>query len=201
LGTGIRRNVVPFAELTGADLRLDCVYEGGTKGNAADDVIGKLLPVGNQGGFRVRGSIAQGKVSLIVLYTSGIERDWPDILDPTTGDFTYYGDNRTAGADLHETPRRGNQLLRVIFAASRGSLTDRQAVPPVFLFQNVGGRNVAFCGLLAPGSPRLSGDEELVALWRTTGNRRFQNYRAHFTVLQNQWCQEAGSTKSCPALL
>lgn len=40
-----------------------------------------------------------------------------------------------------------------------------------------------FRGLLAPGSDRLSGEQDLVAVWRTTGGHRFQNYRARFTVL------------------
>lgn len=40
-----------------------------------------------------------------------------------------------------------------------------------------------FRGLLAPGSDRISGEEDLVAVWRTTGRQRFQNYRARFTVL------------------
>jgi hypothetical protein len=45
--------VFPFSSLPTADLVIDAVYEGGTKGNAADDVLGKLIPgAGNQGGFR-----------------------------------------------------------------------------------------------------------------------------------------------------
>lgn len=44
-------------------------------------------------------------------------------------------------------------------------------------------RDVRFRGLLAPGSDRLSGEEDLVAVWRTKSGVRFQNYRAHFTVL------------------
>jgi hypothetical protein len=40
-----------------------------------------------------------------------------------------------------------------------------------------------FRGLLAPGGPGLSFDDELQAIWRSTGGRRFQNYRARFTVL------------------
>src|SRR4029077_20252607 len=40
-----------------------------------------------------------------------------------------------------------------------------------------------FRGLLAPGSDRTSGEEDLVAVWRTTKGQRFQNYRARFTVL------------------
>jgi hypothetical protein len=48
--------VFPFSALSAADLVIDAVYEGGTKGNTADDVLGKLIPgVGNQGGFRAVG--------------------------------------------------------------------------------------------------------------------------------------------------
>ena len=104
--------MVPFAGLTTADLVLDRVYSGGTRGHAGDDAIGKLLPVGNQGGFRFNGSVAKRAVKLVVLYTSGAEVDWPDHIEPTTGDFTYYGDNRKPGKDLHDTPRGGNELLR-----------------------------------------------------------------------------------------
>lgn len=174
----------PFAGLATADLVLDRVYAGGTRGNAGDDAIGKLLPVGNQGGFRFNGSVTGRTVRLVVLYTSGAEVDWPDHIEPTTGDFTYYGDNRKPGKDLHNTPRGGNELLRQIFAASRAGAVERQAVPPIFLFERVSGRDVRFRGLLAPGSPRLTSDEELVAIWRTTRQLRFQNYRSHFTVLR-----------------
>lgn len=69
---------VPFADLTTADLLLDRVYAGGTRGNAGDDAIGGLLPVGNQGGFRFSGSVVKQTVRLVVLYTSGAEVDWPD---------------------------------------------------------------------------------------------------------------------------
>ena len=55
---------VPFADLASADLVLDRVYEGGKLGHAGDDAIGKLLPVGNQGGFRFKGSVGQGTVRL-----------------------------------------------------------------------------------------------------------------------------------------
>lgn len=177
-------NAVAFADLATADLVLDKVYLGGSLGHAGDDAIGKLLPVGNQGGFRFSGSVRRETVKLVVLYTSGVEIDWPDRIDPTTGDFTYYGDNRKPGKELHDTPRGGNLLLREIFAAARSSADERRAVPPIFLFHRVSGRDVMFRGLLAPGSYRLAGDEELVAVWRTTRNLRFQNYRAHFTVLR-----------------
>lgn len=43
---------VAFAHLPDADLVVNAVYEGGNKGDASDDPLAKLLPVGNQGGFR-----------------------------------------------------------------------------------------------------------------------------------------------------
>lgn len=175
---------VPFDDLADADLHIDRIYGGGTTKTFADDPIGKLLPVGNQGGFRYNGSVLAESVRIVVLFTSGDEVDWPDRLDPATGDFTYYGDNRRPGHELHETPRRGNLLLKSIFSASRSGPEERKHVPPIFLFEKTGsGRDVTFRGLLAPGSPRLNAEEELVATWRTTANVRFQNYRGHFTVL------------------
>lgn len=81
-------------------------------------------------------------------------------------------------------------------------------VPPFLLFDKPGtGRDVRFRGLLAPGSDRLSGEEDLVAVWRTTRGQRFQNYRARFTVLNvpvvpRAWIDDVVAGKplasSCP---
>lgn len=201
-------DAVAFAELGHADLVIDRAYQGGNAGNSADDPINRLAPVGNQGGFRFNGSVQRGTVRLVVLYTSGMDLDWPDELDPTTGDFTYFGDNKRPGKGLHETPRGGNALLRDMFAAAGGDQATRMGVPPILLFQKAGtGRDVIFRGLLAPGSPRLDADEELVAVWRTNASMRFQNYRAHFTVLKTPvvsraWLNEVvqGNTlgRHCP---
>lgn len=96
-------DVVEFDRLAGADLVLDRVYRGGGgKGGTRDDPLCKLLPVGNQGGFRPAGSTTKNSVKLAVLYTTGEEPDWPDALDPYTGTFTYYGDNRRPGKELEE---------------------------------------------------------------------------------------------------
>ena len=121
----------------------------------------------------------------MVLYTSGINEDWPDVLDPATGTFTYFGDNRAPGHELHDTPRRGNQILRSVFAAAAGGSRPRATVPPFLLFERAGtkGHAVQFRGLMAPGSPLVPPEEQLVALWRNRGGQRFQNYRATFTVL------------------
>ncbi len=125
---------------------------------------------------------------LAVLYTSGGEVDWPDHLDLQTGTFMYYGDNRTPGRGLHETPRSGNVLLRDAFAASHAVPAERGAgVPPFFLFEKAGtsGRSVRLRGLLAPGGPNMTSDDELAAIWLATTGQRFQNYRSHFTVLDH----------------
>ncbi|MFI1526002.1 restriction endonuclease [Streptomyces griseus] len=178
---------VPFGQLGEADLVLDAVYAGGSSGHSGDDALARLLPgTGNQGGFRYAGSPAKGTVRLVVLYTSGGEVDWPDYLDTGTGTFTYYGDNKTPGKGLHKTPRNGNVLLRDAFDHSHGTAGDRGAkVPPFLLFEKARtkGRAVRFRGLLAPGGPTLTSDDELAAIWRSTEGKRFQNYRSRFTVL------------------
>jgi len=177
---------IPFAELSTSDLHLETVYLGGSRGNVKDDPLDPLIPgVGNQGGFRYVGSPWKGTVRLSVLYTSGAEVDWPDSLDPQTGEFTYYGDNRSPGNELHETRRGGNVLLRDAFGAAQGSpKEDRLRVPPFLLFEKAApGRAVRFRGLLAPGSATLAADDELTAIWRSKNGLRFQNYRAKFTVL------------------
>jgi Restriction endonuclease AspBHI N-terminal/Restriction endonuclease len=179
------QHAVEFDQLPGADLVLDRIYRGGTAGNSSDDPLARLLPgVGNQGGFRAYGSPLKDSVRFVVLYTSGAEPDWPDALDPFTGSFTYFGDNRSPGRELHDTPRRGNLLLSLVFERASSGAQGRQQVPPFLLFDKPGtGRDVRFRGLLAPGSDRVSGEEDLVAVWRTTRGQRFQNCRARFTVL------------------
>ncbi|MFJ6354990.1 restriction endonuclease [Streptomyces sp. NPDC092046] len=178
---------VPFDQLADADLLIDAVYAGGSSGHSGDDPLARLLPgTGNQGGFRYAGSPAKGTVRLALLYTSGGEVDWPDFLDTETGIFTYYGDNRTPGKGLHETPRKGNVLLRDAFGFSHGTSQDRGSrVPPFLLFEKARarGRAVRFRGLLAPGGPTMTSDDELAAIWRSAAGNRFQNYRSRFTVL------------------
>jgi hypothetical protein len=57
--------VIPFDHLAGADLTVEAIYEGGTAGHAADDPLGKLVPVGNQGGFRYAGSSRNDDLRLV----------------------------------------------------------------------------------------------------------------------------------------
>ena len=175
-----------FEELPAADLVVDAIYEGGSARNAGSDPIARLLPgAGNQGGFRASG--AGAKKRFVVLYSSGEEGDWPDRLDLNTGQFVYYGDNRTPGHDLHDTTRRGNLILKAAFENAHGDATKRSQVPPFFIFTKCptakSSRSIQFKGLAVPGFPGLPMTEDLVAVWKTTSGERFQNYRAVFTVL------------------
>jgi hypothetical protein len=158
----------PFGGHQTADLLVDRVYLGGPQPHWGADPLQHLLGVGLQGGMR----------------SSGTDPDWPDVLDLSTGTVTYYGDNRRPGADLHQTPRHGNLILRRTFDLAHGDAEARKSVPPYFLFEKAGpGREVVFRGVLAPGAPDLTADEDLVAVWRSQAGLRFQNYRAKFTVL------------------
>lgn len=183
------QRVISFSDVGSADLIVDAVYEGGNARHAGADPISKLLPgVGNQGGFRIAGRGDARK--LVVLYTSGEDANWPDRLDPSTGRFTYFGDNKTPGHELHDTKKGGNRLLRDSFAAVHALPPTRARVPPFLVFakhpHSTQARSVRFLGLAVPGAPGLPGTEDLVAVWKISAGQRFQNYRAVFTILDAQ---------------
>lgn len=172
----------PFSALSRSDLNVDAVYQGGRKGNSSDDPLNVLMGVSNSGGFRYRGN--RDNLDLLVLTTTFGEPDWPDSLDTETGIFTYFGDNRRPGRALHDTPRFGNDILRSVFDVPQQGAYERKAIPPIFIFSNTGSwRDVRFQGLAVPGTPHAHTSEDLVAVWKTISGRRFQNYRARFTVL------------------
>jgi len=175
-------DVLRISDLRNADLIVDAIYEGGRKGNAGDDPLHPLLGVSNQGGFRIFGKKSEPR--LIVLTTSLADPDWPDALDDETGRFTYYGDNKKPGADLHDTGRFGNHLLKLVFERAHSGLEGRFSVPPLLIFASAGAyRDVRFIGYAVPGAEGLPQTEDLVAVWKSSRGRRFQNYRAVFTVL------------------
>lgn len=171
-----------YEDLTTADLFIDAVYRGGTKGNAGDDPLNRLLGGGNQGGFRYLGSPAKGGIRLCILYTDLSDPDWPDTIIEETGTFIYYGDNKRPGHDLHDTPRQGNLILKDIFDALHTG--NRHKIPPIFVFsKGPKGRDVVFRGLAIPGAEGIKQTEDLVAVWKSVNGKRFQNYRATFTLL------------------
>lgn len=174
--------VIGFDALATSDLYVDAIYEGGTANHAGSDALQKLLGVGNAGGFRMKGSVRRKDVRLCVLYSQLSDPDWPDSLSPEAGTFRYYGDNKTPGKMLHETPRLGNLFLKQVFEATH--VGERHRVPPILVFtKGAKGRDVVFRGLAVPGTRSEGQHEDLVAIWRTRGGERFQNYRAVFTIL------------------
>ena len=174
-------------ELKSTDLIIDQVYKGSRNGNASDDPLPHLLGVDNSAGFRHLGKRpGVDTLKLLVLKTNFNDPEWPDKLETTTGHFTYYGDNKKVGR-IHDTPRQGNLILKNLFD-SRHSSKKLNHFPPIFLFSGLGKghyRDVRFLGLAVPGSNNLGPDEDLVALWKSTGlkNERFQNYKSIFTIL------------------
>lgn len=188
-------------------LQVDNIYAGGRNGNHSDDPLSVLIKgIGNEGGFR---KISGGETpKLIVLSSNLIDLDWPDDLDFENGVFTYYGDNKKPGNDLHETKRSGNALLRNIFDKTHGGPLKRQFVPPILVFTSAGTyRDKIFRGLAVPGVDGLDANNDLVAVWRTKDDMRFQNYQAKFTILDERkisraWIEDVRNgnpySKNCP---
>ncbi|QIG49472.1 restriction endonuclease [Nordella sp. HKS 07] len=178
--------IIPYSALPNADLFVDAVYEGDAGGQLVGEALSRLLPgIGNRGGFRAAGR--GERKSLVILYTSGEDPDWPDNLDTSTGKFSYFGDNKSPGHELHDTRRGGNMILRRAFDNLHGTPPDRASIPPFLVFQKyatpISSRSVQFKGLAIPGFPGLTSNADLVAVWKTTEGKRFQNYQAVFTVL------------------
>jgi hypothetical protein len=176
----------PFNKINTADLIVDAVYEGGGTGTIRDEALCKVLPgIGNLGGFRASGRCLDKQ--FIVLYTSGKDMDWPDLIDSSTGQFIYYGDNKTPGHDLHDTRPGGNRILRRVFEHLHSIPPKRELIPPFFIFSRYptekSSRSVQFKGLAAPGYPGIPATEDLLAVWKTSQGQRFQNYKSIFTIL------------------
>jgi hypothetical protein len=178
--------IVPYDLLPVSDLHVDAVYEGAAGSQLIGEALSKLLPgVGNQGGFRAAGMGEDKK--FVALFSSGEDQDWPDYLDLSTGQFTYYGDNKKPGQQIGFTQRGGNKILERIFALLHSNESMRHLIPPFFIFTKyvtkTSSRSFQFKGLAVPGYPGLSPTSDLIAVWKTTGGQRFQNYRATFTIL------------------
>jgi hypothetical protein len=95
-----------------------------------------------------------------------------------------------------------------VFDAIHGTPPSRELVPPFFIFtKGAAGRDVVFRGLAAPGSIAVPPGEDLVAVWKTSQGRRFQNYRSVFTILDvavvpRAWVRQlisGGSTTDVPS--
>ena len=147
------RRIFPHAELRTADLIVDACYEGTRNGNAGDDPLSALLGVSNQGGFRYLGM--KENPTMLVLTSSLADPDWPDSLDITIGRFTYFGDNKRSGSDLHDTRRFGNQLLRDLFDTLHAG--QRERIPPILVFTSAGAWRDFVLGIIYLTTWNMSG--------------------------------------------
>ena len=98
----------PFLRVAEADLVVEAVYEGGKAGTVADDPLGKLLPCGNQGGFRYSGSKKDGGLKLVVLYTSSADLTGPTPLIARRASSHTSATTACPASELHDTHRGGN---------------------------------------------------------------------------------------------
>ena len=84
---------IEFNNLSDTDLYRNSLCKGGALNNLSSEPISKILPVGNQSGIRFKGTIEN--LSLVVLYSTFNDLDWPDSLDGEI--LTYFGDNKSPG--------------------------------------------------------------------------------------------------------
>lgn len=172
------------------------IYRGGAKGNLGDEVLSRLLPVGNSGGFRTIGSADSCR--FVIIFTTGDHPLWKDSISDET--FTYYGDQDQPGKAVADTSRKGNYVLERSF-----SLADSAEVEaPVFLIfsRHEKGRDMKFVGFARPKPGRL----ELVAHEQSDGI--VQNYKAEFSILPVnevsraellKWLENPDDSSSVPA--
>lgn len=186
---------VAAKDVPGAELDVGAIYEGeATKRN---EPINRLLGPGitNSGGFRkcYRDGIPSARrksrsnlldLAFVAIYSSQKDLDWPDNFDQETGTFTYYGDNKHPGHELHHSAKGGNWMLHDIWEGLLGDEITRAEVPPFFIFFHGGkGQDVELIGLGVPGARGLPLSDALVTLWRSREGHPFQNYRATMTIL------------------
>lgn len=192
--------------MAAAELRVDASYRDLANWNHPDDQFNRFFRfndgrgIANAQGFRPKsvkgGSTAITACGFCVLVTTLREPEWPDSLDPDSGLFLYYGDNREPGKALTDTPVRGNLLLEQVFQRLHNG--DRHSICPFLCFQKYSGADgvyMRFLGLAVPGAHGVSSLDDLVAVWRRKDDTRFQNYKATFTILSDEsvphsWLEE-----------
>ena len=168
-------------------LFIDAIYKANPHSkNLGGEVLSKLMQVGNQGGFRFKGSAT--RPLFIALFTSGEDIYWRDDFNSALGIFLYYGDQKTPGKDLTNTKFKGNLILQEIFEwACSDDLAIRKQIPPIFVFKKVHGRDLKFLGLAVPGISGKPRKDWLTAVWGATSNgERFLNYKSYFTILDTK---------------
>ena len=172
-----------FEELADAHLIRDAIYEGGPTQDVRYDPIPVLLKGGNVAGFRKKNHYA-------VLYTSGVEPNWPDRYDAVTKRFVYHGDRRNAEGDLHSKP--GNKFLEAQYQFYASA--QREQLLPTFIFKkakSITPRAVQLLGLAAFGAAQVPASDVLSTYWCNVDGTQFLNYRVVYTILDEVFISRA----------
>lgn len=179
------------------ELRVDASYRDRANWKLELDEFNRFFrfadnkSVPNQQGFRPK-SVAGRTTDITdcgfcLLVTTFHEAEWPDALERDSGIFVYYGDNREPGTAINATHIGGNRLLEQVFERLHNG--NRESISPFLCFQKYraadGGTYMRFLGLAVPGAQGMSNLDDLVAVWRRKGDKRFQNYKATFTILND----------------
>lgn len=176
-------------------LRVDSHYRNTNNWKNPDDLFNAFFRfndgkgINNVSGFRPKSRSDINNTEIIscafcVLITNFGELEWPDQINLETGIFTYYGDNRVPGAAIDSTPVGGNKLLQLTYENLHSN--SRDLINPFICFEAVKtmeGSYMKFLGIAAPGGQGISSVDDLVAVWKIKDKKRFQNYRAIFTIL------------------
>lgn len=173
--------IVSFSDIKNKKtlLTIDCVYKHGKPWSLSVDALSNLMKVKNVGGFRTKSGL-----KYVVLYSANQDIYWKDQINTELGLYTYYGDNKKPGVDLHGP--YGNKVLKEVFEKGESNdINIRKTIPPFFLFESDrynGG--VKFRGLLVPRYKGVNRFEWLTAVWaQLNEGGRFQNYKSMFTIL------------------
>lgn len=168
--------IIDFEDIKTSDLIKGAIYKGGSANNLSSEPISKILPVGNQSGIRFSGK--SESPSVVVLYSTFKDKDWPDSLENDL--VVFFGDNKVPGKEIHDLP--GNRVHRSIF--NNYYLSKNNSFPLILLFsKGHSGFDRKFEGVLKPGYKGFQETEDLIAIWKSKEGNRFQNYKATFTLL------------------
>ena len=201
---------VSWEELPYCDLEVGEVYCRGAVGKGVqNEVLHRLLPgVSNSGGIRAVGGWQTS--GLCVLFSTDKEPQWPDRKEVKFGSYLYFGDNKTPGKKILDTPRKGNALLNRTFHRAQEGQEGRLDIPVFLIFTafHKSGEGVVFEGIGVPSLDDEGGGLEVVT--ENLGTEIYENYLARFNLLEERvvsrtWINQlltapakAKADRSCP---
>lgn len=155
------------------------VYKSGNQGNHSDEVLSKLMRVGNTGGMRSKNNI-NNSTAYLVLNITHKNNSWNDQIDYKKKEVTYYGDN-SENLNIFETKHKGNLKLKNLF----DNINDHENQFSLFLFErdkDCINRDFKFIGLVVPS--RLP--DGLVIVKNKKEDKVIENFKAKLLLIQDE---------------